>query len=76
MSVPSDLLKNISELELARINLMKSVAMMDKQILSLRKKLFETCKHQWIRDVYAAFDDHCKEVCSICHSYNNKYYYE
>jgi len=59
--------KEIYELE-ARIKSLKV------EISDTNKKIFSTCKHNWVRDWDAPFDSHCKRICSFCKLYANPHY--
>lgn len=45
------------------------------KIREMEKNLFKMCNHQWVRDEFAAFDDHIKQVCDRCGLYNCSAYY-
>ena len=45
------------------------------KIREMEKNLFKMCDHQWVRDEYANFDDHIKQVCDRCGLYNCSAYY-
>ena len=36
------------------------------EIRKNRKKLFKTCKHQWVFDFAEPFDSRCKYKCKFC----------
>ena len=59
--------KEIYELE-ARIKSLKV------EISDTNKKIFSTCKHNWVRDWDAPFDSRCKKICSFCKLYANPNY--
>ena len=59
--------KEIYQLE-ARIKSLKF------KISDTNKKIFSTCKHNWVRDWDAPFDSHCKRICSFCKLYPNPNY--
>ena len=59
--------KEIYQLE-ARIKSLKV------EISDTNKKIFSTCKHNWVRDWDAPFDSHCKRICSFCKLYANPHY--
>ena len=44
------------------------------EITDTNKKIFSTCKHNWVRDWDAAFDSRCKRICSICKLYPSYHY--
>ena len=44
------------------------------EISATNKKIFSTCKHNWVRDWDAPFDSHCKKICSFCKLYANPHY--
>ena len=73
--------KEVKDLLEHKNNTYKEIYAMEKQILELKKeisttnkKIFSTCKHNWVRDWDASFDCHCKRICSICKLYPNPNY--
>lgn len=48
----------------------KKVEEIKSSIYDLEKRLFNTCKHTFVRDHSAASDDIFKYQCSHCGSYN------
>lgn len=39
-----------------------------------RKKLFKTCKHEWVFDFSEPFDSRCKYKCKFCNLPKNPRY--
>ena len=45
------------------------------ELRELKKKLFYTCEHDWVRDWDAPFDCHSKWMCGKCKMSRNEYMY-
>ena len=73
--------KDVQVLIEHRNNKYKEIYAMEKKIRELKneisptnKKIFSTCKHNWVRDWDAPFDSRCKRICSFCKLYANPHY--
>ena len=52
----------------------KTIQICKDEIRSFKTKLFKACKHEWIYDECANFDDRCKYLCKHCKLYKNPHY--
>jgi hypothetical protein len=55
------------------LNYEQNIKLIEEQIIKLKKDLFQTCKHNWVRD----WDDrscHSSWVCEHCKLYKNPNY--
>jgi len=44
------------------------------EIKTNKKKLFNTCKHEWVFDFAEPFDSRCKYKCKFCNLPKNPHY--
>ena len=73
--------QEVKELIDHKNSIYQDIYAMERRIKSLKveisdtnKKIFSTCKHNWVRDWDAPFDSHCKKICSFCKLYANPNY--
>ena len=52
----------------------KKIRELKNEISATNKKIFSSCKHNWVRDWDAPFDSRCKRICSFCKLYANPHY--
>ena len=51
----------------------QNIKLVEKDIINLKKKLFSTCEHDWIKD-YDDIESHCSWICKHSKLYKNPNY--
>ena len=78
-SYDNDSLENIlerkSKIEIEKYSLQEKIVLLIKLEKELDKKLWLTCKHNWVLDCACSSDDLCKRYCSRCQLKNMKSMY-
>ena len=67
-------LEDINRNQLEIIHLLKEIDERRSYINQVKQKLYRTCRHNFIRDISAAFDDMYKWQCTKCHLYRGEFY--
>ena len=63
----------IEEEEIRQMEL--SIKAGGEKIAHLKKELWASCSHCWVRDHFALWDDICKHYCSVCGLWKDKSIY-
>ena len=74
-TVVVQILKNIQKKRDLLYNLDKQQNDILNDIKIMQCDLWDKCKHEWVRDYNAPFDDLCKWFCKHCTLYNDRRHY-
>ena len=70
-----NILERKSKIEIEKYRLQKKIFQLIQMEKELNKKLWTTCKHDWVLDSACSSDDLCKRYCSKCQLKNLKSMY-
>ena len=73
---------SVEELKQQKVELYKLISKYEQKIRQAKQDIndcetaiFIKCKHKWIYDQCANFDDHIKHICEKCNLYKSHTYY-